>query len=533
MKLVFYGAAREVTGSCHYISSSGRKMLIDCGLQQGKDEKENQQFDFVPGLIDYVFITHAHIDHSGRLPLLAKQGFRGKIFATEATCRLLDIMLRDSAHIQELEAQWKRRKGARAGRDTSEPLYSMEDAEAAIELLVPCKYDSEILVEDGIKIRFVDAGHLLGSSAIELWVTENGTTEKIVFSGDIGNINQPLTRDPQFVGEADYVVMESTYGDKNHEPPADYVETLAKIIDDTLMAGGNIVIPSFAVGRTQEILYFIREMKEKGSVKSFPNFPVYVDSPLASEATKIYSELLETNVDEETQALIDKGINPLSFPNLRFVESSDESRELNDDPTPKVIISSSGMCEAGRVRHHLKHNLWRSECSVVFVGYQAGGTLGRLLLDGAPKVKLFGEEIAVNAKIHLFKGISAHADRDKLIRWISKFESTPKKVFVVHGESDVSVAFADTLTRYGFSALAPNYEAEYDLLSNTLLSEGIPHLVVKDVAKTKKFTSPAFARLVAAGEYLMRVIKQNEGGANRDLGRFADQINSLADKWEV
>ena len=532
MKLIFYGAAREVTGSCHYVLSDGKKMLVDCGLQQGRDEHENQQFDFVPGLIDYVFVTHAHIDHSGRLPLLVKQGFRGKIFATEATCRLLDIMLRDSAHIQEIEAQWKHRKGARAGRDTSEPLYTMQDAEDAIELLTPCKYNEELQIDSGVKIRFTDAGHLLGSASIELWVTENGTTKKVVFSGDIGNVNQPLINDPQTLTEADYVVMESTYGDKNHEIPTDYVETLAKMIDDALMENGNVVIPSFAVGRTQELLYFIRDMKERGIVKSFPNFPVYVDSPLASEATKIYSSLLAAHADEETLELIKKGINPISFPNLRFVESSDESRALNDDPTPKVIISSSGMCEAGRVRHHLKHNLWRSECAVIFVGYQAGGTLGRIILEGAPKVKLFGEEIAINAKIHTFKGISAHADRDKLIRWVSKFESAPQKVFIVHGESDISVAFADTLTRYGFSAFAPNYQAEYDLLNNALIAEGIPVTAAREATKLKKFTSPAFARLVAAGEYLMKVIRLNEGGANRDLGRFADQINSLADKWE-
>lgn len=528
MQLIFYGADKEVTGSCHCLEACGKRILIDCGLQQGADGDNNREFPFYAQQIDYVIVTHAHIDHSGRLPLLVKNGYQGKIYATGATCDLLSIMLRDSAHIQEMDAMNANRKGKRAGKKPQEPLYTVADAQDAIGRLQPCVYGDVVQLCEGIRFRMVDAGHLLGSASVELWAEEDGKTEKIVFSGDIGNLNQPIIRDPQYIQEADYVVMESTYGNREHDPIVNYIPDLAKVFDETLAAGGNVVIPSFAVGRTQELLYFIREMKSRKLVKSVPDFPVYVDSPLAAEATEIYSGDLTGYADEDTVRVIRDGFRPLRFPNLHICESVEESRSLNEDGVPKVIISSSGMCEAGRIRHHLKHNLWRSECSVVFVGYQANGTLGRILIDGAKKVKLFGEEIAVRAQIHNFKALSGHADHKGLLRWINSFTKKPRRVFVVHGEQTICQEFTHNLNALGYNAYAPNYRAAADLIKNTIVEEGVEPVRVK--AKARRVQA-VFARLVEAGRRLMRVIQENEGGANKDLARFTDQINALCDKW--
>ena len=319
MKLTFFGAAHAVTGSCHCLEVNGKKILIDCGLQQGRDEHNDNALDFAPNYIDYVLITHAHIDHSGRIPLLVKEGFNGEIFATRLTAQLMNIMLRDSAHIQESDAQWQNQKGKRAGRPEVEPLYTLMDAEAALKMIQVKEYGQEFDLCEGVKVRFGDAGHLLGSSIIEIWATEAGVTKKIVFSGDLGNVDQPVIRDPDHVAEADYVVMESTYGDKNHEPPASYTEALAELIDDIFSKGGNIIIPSFAVGRTQELLYFIREIKDRGLVKSVPNFTVCVDSPLAVEATTIYAGDLRGYLDEEAIAVLQGGRQPVYLPRTYLV----------------------------------------------------------------------------------------------------------------------------------------------------------------------------------------------------------------------
>jgi len=517
------------------VEACGKKILVDCGLQQGGDEKDEQRFPFSAASIDYVFVTHAHIDHSGRLPLLVKEGFKGKIFTTKATCELLSIMLRDSAHIQEMDALWKNRKGQRAGNKEIEPLYTVVDAENVMQYLVPCSYKEVVEVDEGIKIRFVDAGHLLGSASIEVEITENGVTKNIAFSGDIGNFNQPIIKDPHYLNSADVVIMESTYGDRNHEPPRDYTPDLAKIIDDTLSSGGNVVIPSFAVGRTQELLYFIREIKDKGLVKNCPGFPVYVDSPLANEATKIYSGDLTEYADAETTAIIKEGEQPISFEGLHMCETSDESKLLNFDPTPKVIISSSGMCEAGRIRHHLKHNLWRPECTVVFVGYQAVGTLGRILIEGAKNVKLFGEEIAVHASIINFKGLSAHGDMEGLLSWVEAFTAKkPDRVYIVHGEEDVAVSFTERLRGMGFDAVTPNYLSEYDLATNECLDTGrSPEEIAKTEGKAKERPmSDAFKALNSAAKTLLDVIRKNEGGTNKDLAEFAKQIAALSSKWD-
>lgn len=533
MKLIFVGADHEVTGSCHYLEVAGKHMLVDYGMEQGVNVFENVPLPVNESMIDYVFLTHAHVDHSGLLPLLYARGFRGQIFTTDATADLCSIMLRDCAHIQTMEAEWKNRKAKRSQSvAASEPLYTMEDAEGVIKRIVPCHYDREIQICEGVKVRFTDIGHLLGSASIEMWLTEDGRTKKIVFSGDIGNKNQPLLKDPALTKSADYVVMESTYGDRLHSAQRpDYVGELAAILQETFDRGGNVVIPSFAVGRTQEMLYFLRKIKVERLVKGHENFPVYVDSPLAVEATGIFQENRWECFDEEAMELVREGINPIAFAGLKLSITSEESKEINFNDDPKVIISASGMCEAGRIRHHLKHNLWREECTILFVGYQAVGTLGRSIVEGAEEVRLFGEPIQVRAQIRQMAGLSGHADKDGLIEWISGFEEKPKKVFVVHGEDSVCTGFAECLKiEYGQRAYAPYSGTEFDLLTGKLLYEAIP------VPAKKKAKSPVasgvFARLLAAAQRLLNLVQKSDGMANKDMAKFADQINSLCDKWQ-
>ena len=534
MKLTFLGANHEVTGSCTLLEAAGQRYLIDCGMEQGKDIYENQPIPVAPGEIDGVLATHAHIDHTGLLPLLVRNGFRGKIYATKPTTELCDIMLRDSAHIQEFEAEWKNRKAKRAGDAPVEPMYTVQDAEAAMKLFIGVDYETKVELAPGLEIRFVDVGHLLGSSSIEIWVTENGSTTKLVFSGDIGNTNQPLIKDPAYITDADYVVMEPTYGDRLHGPKPDYVAELSKILQRTFDRGGNVVIPSFAVGRTQELLYFIREIKEKGLVTGHGNFPVYIDSPLAIEATRIFQSTDEECYDTETRALLDANINPIQFPGLRVSITSDESRMINVDPVPKVILSASGMCEAGRIRHHLKHNLWRPECTILFVGYQAVGTLGRTLIDGATTVKLFGETIEVQADICQLTGLSGHADKDGLLRWVNSFEPKPKRVFIVHGNDEVEDIFAQTLKEQGFTASAPYNGEQWGIGAEgaVCIKEGNRVHIEHRLGESASRAATVFQRLVSAGKRLLRVIEHNEGGANKDLAKFADQINALCDKWD-
>ena len=534
MKLMFLGADHEVTGSCHYIEACGKSILLDCGMEQGRDTYENQEIPVAASAIDYVFLSHAHIDHSGLLPLLYKNGFQGKIYATDATTDLCRIMLLDSAHIQEFEAQWRNRKAKRAGAPPFEPLYTTAEATAVMEHFVPCDYMEMVEVCDGIRLRFTDVGHLLGSSSMEIWLTEGDVTKKLVFSGDIGNINQPIIHDPRYTAEADYVIMESTYGDRLHTVPPDYVQALAEEIQETLDAGGNLVIPSFAVGRTQEMLYFIREIKERNLVTGHDNFPVYIDSPLAVEATNVFHENVSDCFDEEAMELISAGINPIKFPGLRVAVSSDESKMINFDKKPKVIISASGMCEAGRIRHHLKHNLWRSDSTVLFVGYQVPGTLGYALLNGAKKVKLFGEEIEVRASIVNLPGISGHADKNQLTEWLGAIKNKPEHVFIVHGEESTAEYFANHVHEtFGYDAVAPYSGDAYDLITNQKVADGSRKLVEKKAAYGMASREKTiFDRLVAAGQRLVSVIQKCQGMANKDLSKFADQINALCDKWD-
>jgi len=534
MKISFFGADQCVTGSCHCLEVNGKRILVDCGLQQGRDEVNNAEFPFAANTIDFVLVTHAHIDHSGRIPMLIKQGFQGRILTTRLTANLLGIMLLDSAHIQEQDAEWKNRKGERSGAPRVEPLYTIEDAQRVNEFLTTCEYGQKVDLCEGVSVEFVDAGHLLGSASIIVDAAEGGTQKRLVFSGDLGNINQPIIRDPVHIHGADYVIMESTYGDRNHTEVWSYTDDLARIIDKTIGRGGNVIIPSFAVGRTQELLYFIREIKDARLVKSNPDFPVYIDSPLAKKATTIFTGDLHGYLDEDALELVQDGTHMFNFTNLRMTETSEESKALNMDPTPKVIISASGMCDAGRIRHHLKHNLWRSECTVVFVGYQGEGTLGRHLLEGAKSVKMFGEEIAVNAEIENFQGLSSHADREHLLGWIADFkEPKPQHVFVVHGDREVAPFFAQTIAGMGFEAHAPQYTEVYDLATNTQLATGyLPERKTRSFDGQPKST-PAYERLVAVGQMLVEAIKRSKGRDNKSLASFADQLRKLLEKWEA
>ena len=475
MKLTFIGAAHEVTGSCHYLEACGKHILIDCGLEQGPDLYENQEIPINPSMIDYILLTHAHIDHSGKIPLLVKNGFKGEIICTFATSDLCSIMLRDSAHIQESEAEWRNRKALRSGAPLYEPLYTVQDAMNAVALLAPIDYNQTIQLCEGIELRFTDVGHLLGSSCIEVWITEDGVSKKIVFSGDVGNIDQPIIKDPQHVDAADYLVIESTYGNRVHSTvKPDYIKDLTRVLRETFAKGGNVVIPSFAVGRTQELLYFIREIKENNLLPEYQNFEVYVDSPLAIEATNVFQKNVQSCFDEDAMALISKGINPLLFQGLKTTITSEESKMINFNDKPKVIISASGMCEAGRIRHHLKHNLWNRKSSIIFVGYQAEGTLGRLLLDGAKEVTLFGENVQVNAQIHNLEGFSGHADKDGLFAWLSGFQTVPKHVFLVHGEEESKKAFAYTVKeKLGYDPIVVTEQSEYVLEKDEIVDSRI------------------------------------------------------------
>lgn len=534
MKITFLGAAHEVTGSMTLLEVGDKKGLIDCGMEQGKDLFKNAELPVAAGEIDFVLLTHAHIDHSGNLPLLYKQGFRGNVFATEATCNLCDIMLQDCAHIQMQEAEWKTRKEMRKGNAAVEPLYDMEDVQGLLGTMIPCRYHEMIQVNDCVTIRFTDVGHLLGSACIEVWLTEDGQERKITFSGDLGNTKQPILRDPQTVEDTEYLMMETTYGDRNHERVhTDYVSSLAEIIQTTMDRGGNVVIPSFAIGRTQEMLYFIREIKNRGLVTGHDNFPVYVDSPLAVEATGIFLQCDLDFVDDEMAAIVRRGENPLVFPGLHTSVSTDESKAINADAEPKVIISASGMCDAGRIRHHLKHNLWRPECTILFVGYQAEGTLGRILLDGIKKqVKLFDEEIEVRAEVRMLPGVSGHADQQGLLNWLLSIAEKPKMVFLNHGDPDSCEAFRDKIREMGYNAFAPYSGTSFDLIRGEfdLVTEGVAVERAKEVSSPKE--NPVFTALVKAGERLTAAILSLKGSPNKELRVFERQVTKLAERLE-
>lgn len=475
MKIQFCGASTGVTGSCHLITTEKHKILLDCGQFQGGKAQEAlnyEEFPFDPTEVDYLILSHAHIDHCGRIPLLVKRGFKGDIYCTDATADLLEVMLKDSGYIHEKEAEWKNKKNERTGRALTEPLYTYNDALDSLKYVKPVLYDQLIELNEEMKICFNDAGHILGSAITEIWITEGEDVSKIVYSGDLGVMDRPILRNPTIIKKADYVIMETTYGNRLHPANSMDVKRLLDIIRDTAARGGTTVIPSFAVGRTQELIYELNRVYDSDSEyrKDFENLMVYVDSPMATTATEVFKRNAQV-FDEETKDFITRGDNPLEFKNLKFTRSSEESMWLNTNKEPKVIISASGMCEAGRIRHHLKHNLWDARNSVVFVGYQAEGSLGRLIVDGAPEVTLFGEKINVKAQVHNLQGFSGHADRDGLMAWIGGFQKEPKHIFLVHGEPEAKEAFAETVKeRLGYESVVVRGNTEFHLEKDEIVN---------------------------------------------------------------
>ncbi len=546
MTLTFCGAARQVTGSMFLLETKEFRILIDCGLSQGEDEKKSgDTFPFSPSSIDLVLLTHAHIDHSGRLPQLVKEGFKGTIYATRATQELCTIMLLDSAHIQESEAEWQNRKNKRKGKAFVEPLYTQDDAYETMNHFEGVDYNRMLNLYEHLHVRFVDAGHLLGSASIEMFIEEEGKICKLVFSGDIGNTDQPIIKDPEYISDADIVIMESTYGNRLHDKNILSLEerarVLADITDRTFSRGGKLIIPSFAVGRTQEILYLYRIITDH---KMLPyEIPVFLDSPLALRATNIFRNSIRGDYfDEEAMELVNKGLNPVDFPSLVKCQDVEDSRALNDRKEPCVIISSSGMCDAGRIKHHLKHNLWRSEATILFVGYQAAGTLGRNIVDGASHVTIFGEQIDVKAEIASLPGLSGHADKAGLLRWIHEFREKPSKVFIVHGDENVAPQFAGVLAREGYSVCAPKLLDTYDL--NLPLPE-MEKAVYID--RNTKILNEAFSKLESERDRIDRLLERFQfASANVDrqdkkkctrlanaVMRLTSDLEDLTEKWNA
>ncbi len=554
MHITFLGASQMVTGSCFLVEAAEKRLLIDCGLPQGNDEKEcGTDLAFDAASIDYLVVTHAHIDHTGRIPLLVKNGFTGRILATSATVDLCRIMLADSAHIQETEAEWKDRKARRAGQEPVQPLYTIEDAEQAMAYFERCTYDEIYTIDDHVTVRFRDAGHLLGSAAVEVWAREAGEERKLVFSGDIGNFDQPLIKDPTYIKDAHFVVMESTYGNRVHKLPPHAVGSnvptrvraaeLAQIIERTFARGGNVIVPAFAVGRTQEVLYLLRVIIEEGLCPSAKEIPVFVDSPLSVKATRVFAGNLFGYMDDETMELVNKGINPILFPSLVTIVDVADSIALNNRKESCVIISSSGMCEAGRIKHHLKHNLWRKECTVLFSGYQAGGTLGRSILDGARHVTIFSEQIDVRCEVAELTGISGHADQEGLIAWVEAFKPKPRRTFIVHGDKDVAPWFASFVTRtLGIDAYAPKFLERFDLLDEAKLPIALPvdDIVVPYIRQLKQ----AVALLEKQQQTLLDVVARMQTAGQQTLldqkravrltnarNRLASDLEFLGIKW--
>ena len=482
MKVTFCGATKTVTGSNFLVEGAGKKFLVDCGLYQGgaKDEIKNEEpFPYDINEIDFMLLTHAHIDHSGRIPKLYKEGYRNPIYATNATCDLCAIMLPDSGHIQETETEWKNRKRIRRGEEELVPIYDAETAAKSLELFKGEPYNQIIELDDDIHVRFNDAGHMLGSSTIEIWIRENGENKKIVFSGDLGNNDIPLLAEPTMIQDADFLVMESTYGNRLHIKNENKAETFINIVTDTIKNGGTVVIPSFAVGRTQEILYELNKIKDseddspefERKYRLLMNTPVYVDSPLAISATEVFKENMNL-FDEETQELIRRGDNPLEFPGLKFTQTVEESKALNESNESAIIISASGMCEVGRIKHHLKHNIWNPKNTILFVGYQAPGTLGRKIVDGAKTVKIFGEEVAVNARVEYIEGYSGHADQAGLLHFVDSFVKKPNHIFLVHGEEESQKVLRDKINEnFDLPVSIPDYCESFDL-TNTVQATG-------------------------------------------------------------
>ena len=526
MKIKFCGASTGVTGSCHLITTDKHQILLDCGQFQGGKAMEamnREAFPFDAKEVEAVILSHAHIDHCGRLPLLVKRGFKGAIYCTDATADLLEVMLKDSAFIHEKDAEMQSRKNLRAGKPVVEPLYTMADAEAALKLVKPVLYNKLIQINPEMEICFNDAGHILGSAITELWATEGETTSKIVFSGDLGVIDRPILRDPTKIKKADYVIMETTYGNRLHPANSTSIDELINITLDTVKRGGSVIIPSFAVGRTQELIYQFNMFYEQHPEyhEALENVNVYIDSPMATTATEVFKKNAQV-FDTETREFILNGDHPLDFKNLKFTRNTADSQMLNMDKTPKVIISASGMCEAGRIRHHLKHTLWDARNSIVFVGYQAEGTLGRQLILGSKEIKLFGETVVVNAQIHNLEGFSGHADQKGLLDWLGGFQIEPKQIFLVHGELDSKQDFAEIVRgQFGYKPVVITENSEFELETGKLLSkEEVIHdaLDEEDIMELKD-------RIISIKAELDNILTSTQGVMEEKIS--SEKLNSI------
>lgn len=484
MKITFLGATKTVTGSNFLVETEEKKFLVDCGMYQGHGDVEEKNYDeFLFNIedIDFMLLTHAHIDHSGRIPKLYKEGYRKPIYAQKATCDLCTIMLPDSGHIQEMESEWKNKKRVRQGKAPYTPMYTAQDAIDCLEVFKPVNYDEIVDIDENIKVRFNDAGHMLGSAIIEIWVNENGKETKAVFSGDLGNNDLPLLASPTMIESADYLVMESTYGNRLHVKNDEKATMFLNIVYETLEKNGTVVIPSFAVGRTQEILYELNKIKENTEDEEFKakydkimKAPVFVDSPLAVSATEIFRENMDL-FDDDVKEEMEKGDNPLEFPGLKFTKTADESKALNESKEPMIILSASGMCEVGRIKHHLKHNLWNPNSTILFVGYQAPGTLGRKIVDGEKRVKIFGEEINVNARIEYIEGYSGHADQEGLLNFVYSFYTKPKHIFLVHGEEEGQEVLSDKIIENtNIPVTIPSFGETYTLDESLSVEKTVP-----------------------------------------------------------
>ena len=537
MKITFLGATKTVTGSNYLVEAAGKKFLVDCGMWQGKAELEEQNkedFNYDPAQIDFMLLTHAHIDHSGRIPKLYNEGFKGPIYAHKATCDLCALMLPDSGHIQEMENEWKNRKRVRKGEKEVPPLYTAEEAAKCLEIFQEVQYDEIIEITKDIQVRFNDAGHMLGSSIIELWVTEDGKTTKTVFTGDLGNNDIPLLGEPTMIETADTLVMESTYGSRLHIRNDEKATMFLDIVSQTLDNGGTVVIPSFAVGRTQEILYEINKLKDiikdeefKRKYKTLMKASVYVDSPLAISATEVFRENTYL-FDDEVKEEIMKGDNPLEFPGLEFTRTADESKALNEDPRPSIIISASGMCEVGRIKHHLKHNLWNPKSTILFVGYQAPGTLGYNIVNGAKRVKIFGEEIAVNARVEYIEGYSGHADQQGLMNFVYSFIKKPKNIFLVHGEPESQEVLKEKLeTETNIPVIIPEFGETYDINDQITMTHKIQR---KSVIPSRAEILERLQTLKSEMEDMENYVKQdveNKNLTDRDIFRINEKVKDL------
>jgi len=472
MRVEFLGGVRTVTGSATLLERGSFKWLVDCGMFQGGRELEERNWNLQPYQakdLSFILLTHAHIDHSGLIPKLVQEGFRGKVICTKATLDLCDVMLRDSGRIQEMETEWQNRKGKRAGRREGLPLYTLKDAEKSLRYFQAVNYDEILQLVDGLKVRFRDAGHILGSAVIEIWVEEGGQEKKIIFSGDLGNLDQPFLRDPTIMEQGDVLWLESTYGDRLHKTREETVRELLKIIQEAVADQAKVVIPAFAIERTQDIIYTLGQFIREGAI---PPIPVYIDSPLAISATEIFKKNSDC-FDKETQDLLLGGENPLDLPSIHYTQTTEESKAINKDSRPGIIVSASGMCDAGRIQHHLKHHLWRETSHIVIIGYQAEGTIGRRIVDRAKTVRLLGEEIAVKAHIHTLGGFSAHADQKGLLDWLSHISHPQLEVFINHGEEKVSVGFAQLLReRFHVQTTVPQWREKKVLFSE--VEVGIP-----------------------------------------------------------